>query len=211
MTNGDPPKPGTVRRIEERSSASGPRKRRRARDVNDVQIDPFYIVAPTPLADELSRVLKHGDTFAVFDHYGDITPTGLGEEGLYHEGTRFLSCLVLALGKNRPLLLSSTVKEDNDLLAVDLTNPDLFRDGQVLIPRGTLHLFRSKFLWQGVCYERLRVRNYGLATIAVSFSFHFEADFADIFEVRGTKRPRKGRHLEPVVEGSAVVLGYEGL
>src|SRR5262249_36067479 len=74
-----------------------------------------------------------------------------------------------------------------------------------------LHLFRSKFLWQGVCYERLRVRNYGLATIQTSFSFHFEADFADIFEVRGTRRPRKGRQLEPVVEDRAVVLGYEGL
>ena len=185
--------------------------RRRSLKTPAGEEDPFYIVATSPLADEQTRVLKHSDTFAVFDHYGDLTPTGLGEEGLYHEGTRFLSCLVLVLGKNRPLLLSSTVKEDNDLLAVDLTNPDLFKDGQVLIPRGILHLFRSKFLWQGACYERLRIRNYGLVTIQASFSFHFEADFADIFEVRGTKRPRKGRHLEPVIEESAVVLGYEGL
>jgi hypothetical protein len=31
-----------------------------------------HIVAPASLADEQTRVLKHGDTFVIFDHYGDI-------------------------------------------------------------------------------------------------------------------------------------------
>src|SRR5438874_12297763 len=97
--------------------------RDRARDPSGK--DPYYIQAASPLADERSRVLKHGDTFAVFDHYGDIKRSGLGEEGLYQDGTRFLSCLLLKLGKNRPLFLSSTAKEDNDVLTVDLTNPDV--------------------------------------------------------------------------------------
>src|SRR5208283_5837425 len=69
----------------------------------------YHILAASCLADERTRVLKHGDTFAVFDHYGDIKPGGLGEEGLYHESTRFLSCLVLELEGGRPFLLSSTV------------------------------------------------------------------------------------------------------
>src|SRR5262249_6200902 len=62
------------------------------------ETDPFYILAASPQADEQSRVLKQGDTFAVFDHYGDIKPSGMGEEGLYHEGTRYLSRLLLLLG-----------------------------------------------------------------------------------------------------------------
>jgi glycogen debranching enzyme len=172
---------------------------------------PFYILATSPQADVQTRVLKYGDTFAVFDHNGDITPTGLGEEGIYHEGTRYLSCLVLGLNGSKPLLLSSTVKEDNDMLAVDLTNPDRFRDGQVAIPRGTLHLFRSKFLWEGVCYERIRLRNYGLAAVGASVSLYFESDFADIFEVRGNKRSEKGRLLDPVIEENSALLSYEGL
>src|SRR6478672_12216600 len=90
--------------------------------------DPYYIVAPAPLAGERDRVLKQGDTFAVFDHHGDIRPIGMKEQGLFHEGTRFLSCLILRLGRGDPMFLSSTVKEDNALLAVDLTNPDI-RDG----------------------------------------------------------------------------------
>src|SRR5262249_11579714 len=172
---------------------------------------PFYILAPSPTADEQTRVLKDGDTFAVFDHYGDVKPSGMGEEGLYHEGTRYLSCFLLGLGKDRPLFLSSTVKDANDLLAVDLTNPDLARDGRVAVPRGTLHLSREKFLWDGACYERLRLRNYGLAPIEATLFFLFEADFADIFEVRGTRRPRRGGPRPRTVEGGAVVLAYEGL
>src|SRR5262249_17236401 len=51
----------------------------------------------------------------------------------------------------------------------------------------------------------------GLAPIQASFSLYFGADFADIFEVRGTRRPRRGRLLERTVEDGAAVLAYEGL
>src|SRR6476661_3947825 len=75
--------------------------------------DPYYIVAPAPLAGERDRVLKQGDTCAVFDHHGDIRPVGMKEQGLFHEGTRFLSCLALRLGRGGPLFLSSTVNQEN--------------------------------------------------------------------------------------------------
>jgi glycogen debranching enzyme len=171
----------------------------------------FYILAPAPYADEHTRVLKQGDTFAVFDHYGDITTGGLREQGIYHQGTRFLSSYVLVLGQDRPLFLSSTVKEDNDVLVADLTNPDMHREGRVLIPRGTLHIFRAKFLWQGSCYERLHFKNYGLAPLKLSFLLHFEADFADVFEVRGMKRQQRGRYLEEPAAAASAVLAYQGL
>src|ERR671935_1929819 len=89
------------------------------------EVDPYYILASSPAADEHGLVLKQGDTFAVFDHFGDVKPTGLGEEGLYHEGTRYLSCLLLGLEQARPMFLSSTVRRDNVALTVDLTNPDI--------------------------------------------------------------------------------------
>jgi glycogen debranching enzyme len=173
--------------------------------------NPFYIQTPSGLADEQSRVLKYGDTFAVFDHLGDIKPTGLGEEGLFHNGTRHLSCLLLLLDQHRPLFLSSTVKEDNVLLTVDLTNPDLVRGDQIAIHRGTVHIFRSKFLWRAACYERLRFNNFGMADVEVNFSLHFRADFVDIFEVRGSHRNRRGRYLPALIDGSEAMLTYEGL
>src|SRR5580704_11386768 len=107
----------------------------------------YHILAPAPVADERIRILKHGDTFAVFDHRGDIKPGGLGEEGLYHSGTRYLSCLVLELEGGRPFFLGSNIRDENDLLNVALTNPDLLRDGQLRLPLGTLHLSVKKLLW----------------------------------------------------------------
>src|SRR5262249_53071792 len=158
-----------------------------------------HIQAPASVLDEQTRVLKHGDTFVVFDRYGDIKPGGLGEEGLYHEGTRYLSCLLLELEGGRPFFLSSTVREENDQLAVALTNPDLLRGGRVWVPLGTLHLALKKFLWQGVCYQQLRVKNHGLQPVATSLALHFAADYADIFEVRGMKRQARGTDLPPEV------------
>jgi glycogen debranching enzyme len=173
--------------------------------------DPFYILASASLADERARVLKHGNTFAVFDHFGDIVPAGLCEQGLYHDGTRFLSCFVLELGRDRPLFLSSTIKEQNDLLTVDLTNPDIAGSDDVVVPRGTLHIFRSKFLWAGASYERLEIRNYGLDPVQVAFTLYFKADFVDIFEVRGTRRARRGESLPAEIESGSATLAYRGL
>ena len=171
----------------------------------------YHILAATSVADERTRVLKHGDTFAVFDHYGDIKPGGLGEQGLYYEGTRFLSCLLLILEGRRPFFLSSTVRDENDQLTVALTNPDLLRDGQVRVVLGTLHLSIRKFLWHAACYEQIRIKNHGLETVESTITLHFAADFADIYEVRGLKRKLRGEYLQSEVTRDGVVLGYRGL
>src|SRR5262245_21747566 len=174
--------------------------------------EQFYIQATSSRADDRTRVLKHDETFAVFDRFGDVQPVGLGEQGIYHQGTRFLSGLELRVGGRRPLLLSSTVKQENDLLTVDLANPDLKNEaGQIVLPRGTVHVFRSKFLWRGACYERLRITNFGLEPVETELTLDFVADYADIFEVRGSKRPRTGRRLEPVIDAKTTTMAYEGL
>jgi glycogen debranching enzyme len=179
--------------------------------LHDVKPTQFYIATKSPPADERNRVLKYGKMFAVFDRFGDIERVGLGEEGIFSEGTRFLSELALYIGNQRPLLLSSTVREDNSLFTADLTNVDITRNGQVVIPRGTVHVTRSKTLWRGACYEQLRISSYALSAISIPITVQFSADFADLFEVRGTKRARKGQHLEPQVKRDSVALSYRGL
>src|SRR2546430_16062327 len=98
--------------------------------------DAYYILATSTRVDDRRRVLKHGDTFGVFDRYGDIENVGPPEFGIYHHDTRYLSRLTLRLGSYRPLLLRSTGKGDNAVLTVDLTNPHLPPpDGLVAPPR----------------------------------------------------------------------------
>src|ERR1700704_2502056 len=137
----------------------------------DLRTDQYQIVAFSSLIDEHIEVLKQGDTFGLFDQYGDIRSHKTASHGLYHEGTRFLSCFELTINGERPLLLSSMVKEDNILLNVDLTSPDMTDQGQVEIPRGALHVSRARFLSEGRCFERLRVHNYSLLPIPVHLSF----------------------------------------
>src|ERR1051325_7083278 len=171
----------------------------------------FYIRSSSARVEVRTRVLKQGDMYAVFDRFGDIETFGTGELGLYYQDTRFLSRQTLKLGKDRPLLLSSTVREDNAVLAVDATNPDVWRDSEIIVPRGTIHVFRSKILWNKACHERLRIHNYGRAPVDFVLPIYFDADFADIFELRGMQREHHGRRLEPEITADGLVLGYEGL
>jgi glycogen debranching enzyme len=170
-----------------------------------------HVLAASSVTDERTRVLKHGETFALFDHYGDIKPGGLGEEGLYHDGTRFLSLLLLDLEGGRPFFLNSTVLDENDQLAVALTNPDLLRGGRIHAPLGTLYIGIRKFLWRGVLYQEMKVKNLGLEEVASALTLRFAADYTDIFEVRGMKRLARGEDLSPDVGPDRVVLGYRGL
>ncbi len=174
--------------------------------------DRYQIVASAARGTEVTRVLKDGETFAVFDRHGDLRTVGLGEQGIYHLGTRHLSRFELRLFGHRPLLLSSTVREGNDLLTIDVTNPDLVSSEGEAIARDLLHVFRAVFFWKGVCYQRLRVTSYAQRPIEVPLHLAFGADFADIFEVRGTVRPHgRGRVQPPRVETDRVVLIYTGL
>lgn len=171
----------------------------------------YYILSTSSLADVRTCVLKNGNTFAVFDRRGDIELLGQGVQGVYHNETRYISKWVLRIGNQRPLLLSSAVREDNASLTVDLTNPDMAGDGQVFIPRGTLHIERTKFLWKSTQYERLRIRNYSVTPVRITISIQFAADFADIFEVRGIRRERRGQKWPAKVTRREVLLAYKGL
>jgi glycogen debranching enzyme len=171
----------------------------------------YYIATSQSPTDDRARVLKYGRTFLVFDRLGDVQTTGMGEQGLFFEDTRHLSELVMLLWGTRPLLLSSTVETSNFRFTGDLANLDVSRDNQVVVPRGTLHVLRSRFLWSNTCYEEIEFVNHGLSDLFVPFRTTFDADFADIFEVRGMHRARRGTRLPTELEEQSAVLSYEGL
>ena len=179
-------------------------------DVIQVE-DQFYIHAESSLADTRTLVLLHNDTFAIFDRYGDVQPVGLGQQGLFYQETRYLSRLELLIQGHKPLLLSSVIGEDNVMMTVDLTNPDMELPSGVSLPRGTLHLYRNKFLADGVCFDQITIHNFADHIVETELCFDFGADFRDIFEVRGQKRQHRGHYLPEETERGGVVLAYEGL
>jgi glycogen debranching enzyme len=171
----------------------------------------FYVTAGWPPVEERIRVLKYGSMFSVFDRYGNIRSSGLGEHGIYYRGTRYLSRLMLSLGDTPPLFLSSAVRLDNALFSADLTNLDIFSEDRIILARGSVHLVRSRLLLEGVCYEQLRITNYGTTQVRLPVRVEFGADFADIFEVRGVRRQMRGTRLPDLVEEDRVTLQYLGL
>jgi glycogen debranching enzyme len=172
--------------------------------------EDHHIVGSSAHETEGSRVLKHGDSFLVVDRFGEMH-TGLrGEQGLYYRGTRFLSKLRLRIGKRQPMFLSSSVLENNLLLAVDLANPEM-HDERGTVGHGTVHLSRRALLEDGAYYERIHLHNYGSQPARLPLRIELDADFCDIFEVRGMQRKLRGELLEPEHDRSRLRLRYRGL
>jgi glycogen debranching enzyme len=181
-----------------------------AADVEAIPEAPFHIPA-TELATRARCTLKYGDTFAVLDSHGDIGASAGGPDGLFHNDTRFLSRLTFSLNGCEPLLLGFSMRDDNSMLSVDLTNAAIIVDGQTTIAQQTLHIVRTIFLWRDQAYQRLAVRNYGDHTVDLSFAINFDNDFADLFEVRGLRRKRRGVATAEVPSPDQAVLSYLGL
>jgi glycogen debranching enzyme len=170
---------------------------------------PFYISARGQ-ASRTRRTLKQGDTFVVLDSHGDIGASAGGEDGLFHCDTRYLSYLEVVLDGLQPLLLGSNLRDDNSMLTVELTNPDIFTDGHIALQKDTVHVTRSIFIWEDIAYQRLNVRNYGDAEVTMRATIYFGSDFADIFEVRGSKRRQRGVISRRVAASDQVVITYIG-
>jgi glycogen debranching enzyme len=149
--------------------------------------------------------------FAVFDCLGDLQPNGPNQQGLFYKDARHLSKSVLRLAEKRLTLLSSAVRDDNALLAVDLTNAVIYGPTGEELPAGSLHFHRTIFLWKNVCHESIEIHNYGPTVASFELLMEFAADFTDIFELRGCQRTRHGRMLEPKVGRSSITFAYEGL
>ena len=157
---------------------------------------------------ETLMALKDADTFLVADHWGDVKN---GADGLFDRDTRLLSHFVLTVGRARPSRLSSGVTEDNVFFTCHSTNRPLPPMGGRSAPAGVLHLERRRFLWGKRLFERVRMVNHGIEDILLPLSFEFGADFADIFQVRGTLRAKQGRHHPPTMDGRRVSFSYTGL
>jgi glycogen debranching enzyme len=182
----------------------------RMHSIDSVAETPFYIPA-TGAAAKPRHCLKYGDTFIVVDNNGDIGVTAGSADGLFNNDTRFLSRLELLIGAQQPLLLGSNARDDNTLLTIDLTNPDMYSKQRNVLEKDTIHIVRTMFVWHDAAYQRLKISNYGGRTVNLPLSFQFDNDFADLFEVRGLHRKRRGTMTRERALPGRILLNYLGL
>ncbi|MFA4893919.1 glycogen debranching N-terminal domain-containing protein [Brevundimonas sp.] len=157
---------------------------------------------------EQLMALKDADTFAVADGWGDMRG---GADGLFDHDTRILSRLILTVGSARPSRLSSGVSQDNVYFTCHSTNRPLPPMGGRSAPAGVLHIERRRFVRDRRMFERVRIFNHGIEDMLLPLAVDFAADFADIFQVRGTRRDKCGTTEMPTHDGRRVTFGYVGL
>jgi glycogen debranching enzyme len=157
--------------------------------------------------------LKDNDLFLVADTLGNIsgamTDDVAASMGLFCADTRFLNRLDLQISGRSPVLLSSTA-EKGFILNVLCTNPRL----SDRIPADTVGIRREMVL-NGGLFEEIELCNYGTQPIQFQISLSFNADFVDLFEVRGTQRDCQGQRLQQqpndISQQKQLVLAYQGI
>jgi glycogen debranching enzyme len=173
---------------------------------------PIPIVKATDLGSV--QVLKHGNLFLLTDQFGDIHSDSRGL-GLYRDDTRLLSCCVLRVGGERPVVLQGSTGA-NYRGVIQLTNPtldrnpnDKIRPGKSLMGR-KLGITRERLINGDALEERLHIVNFAEHDEQVEIFIELADDAADIFEVRGF--PRDRGTLLPIVAGpSQLAFRYDGL
>ena len=157
---------------------------------------------------EQMMALKDADTFVVADIWGDMKG---GADGLFDRDTRLLSRFVMTAGLSRPSRLSSGISQDNVFFTAHSTNRPLPPMGGRSAPAGVIHIERRRFVRDRRMFERVRMVNHGVEDVLLPVAFDFAADFADIFEVRGSPRPKRGTQETPTADGRRVLFRYLGV
>jgi glycogen debranching enzyme len=163
-----------------------------------------------PIVGEIERLVRaRGSMFLVTTRHGDVAPASARELGLFYHDTRFLSHYELEIRDRHTVRLSAETSHPAynqvDLMLSDIMHEELLED-----PKNFVHIRRRQIL-DGGFIEELVFTNFLMRACDIDVVLHFAADFADIFEVRGAQRPKRGVVHKPRVEGSSVVLTYDGL
>lgn len=187
------------------------RRRRRAPAVLKVGSD-FYVLASSLASRRPTRVLCCAKSFVIFDAAADIPQAPLEALGFFYDDTRYLNHFELRIAGKPPHLLNSYISHEYAELCANLTNTDLHsRTGAIKLGRDSIQVDGRWALDGPILIYCLKIRNYNLSAISIPIQVDFGVDFADLFEVRGVKRTRRGTFLAPENGDGSVKFRYHGL
>ena len=172
----------------------------------------YYLLASSLASRRASQVLANGRSFAVFEATGDIVDSPLEALGFFNCDTRHLSRFEMLIAGAEPHFLNSYLSDDRAQFRATLTNSDLGEPRSPnWLPRNSIRVDRGWVLNSAALYHQLTLRNYFGRAVEIEIDFFYGADFADVFEVRGLRRKRRGQMLNPSADGSRMKFCYEGL
>ncbi len=170
-----------------------------------------FLISSSNGSGRAHEILKHDDAFAVIDTHGDIGAFGDRGNGFFHNDTRYLSRLELLVAHNAPLLLGSASDATDLQLCADLTNPDVYAEGALVLRKDAIHIYRTSYVRDNAIRQRLHFTNHSSEDVKLAVSLVFDCDFSDIFEVRGMRREKRGTVNRQIQSPQSVIYAYKGL
>jgi glycogen debranching enzyme len=154
--------------------------------------------------------LIDGKTFSAANVSGDIYPPGSPDVGFFHDDTRFLSHLELRIGGHRTVVLSAAT-EKTFSAQIELTTGNITLRDSFDLPENTVHIRREQLLASEIFFDRMTFENFNLTPVDFTVEVLFDADFVDVFQVRGVARQQHGQYYQPIVRDSEIAFYYRGL
>lgn len=153
--------------------------------------------------------LIDGKTFLSTNFSGDIMPPGAPDVGFFHDDTRFLSRLELRVDGYRTVVLSSST-EQTFASQIELTTGQSTLRDTYEIPENTVHIRREQLLHSEILYDYLTFENFNFQELEITIELAYEADYMDVFQVRGVARQELGHYYKPIVQRDCVYFFYRG-
>ena len=154
--------------------------------------------------------LIDGKTFLSTVISGDLMPPGAPDVGFFHDDTRFLSQLELRVGGQRTVVLSAAT-EKTYAAQIELTTGNIALRESYEVPENTIHIRREQLLANDVFFDQITFDNFNLTDVEFEVQVAFDADFVDVFQVRGVAREQCGQHYKPIARGNTLTFYYRGL
>ncbi len=153
--------------------------------------------------------LIDGKTFLSTNIAGDIMPSGAADVGFFYQDTRFLSHLELRVNGRHAIVLSSST-ENTFASQIELTAARATLRESFDLPQNTIHIRRQQLISSEVFFDRFTFLNFNREEVKLSIELWFDADFADVFEVRGIQRPEHGQFYRPMHRDKSIIFCYRG-
>ncbi len=153
--------------------------------------------------------LIDGKTFLATSVAGDIVPPGAADVGFFYEDTRFLSHLEFKLDGHRAVVLSSST-EKTFVSQIELTTGNITMRDSFDLPENTVHIRREQLLACDVLFDRYTFENFNRCPVQFIVEISCNADFVDVFQVRGLARAVHGQYYQPLVERDGLIFSYRG-
>ncbi|CAN1212847.1 amylo-alpha-1,6-glucosidase [Tumidithrix helvetica PCC 7403] len=186
--------------------------------VSEMPIAPWScVIGERPVS---TLTLKDNELFLITDTLGNISAMECRSEGiessmgLFCRDTRFLSRLELQIDGRSPISFSSTARKGFAMTV--LCSNHQIGELEHGIKTETIGIHRELVI-KGGLFEEMQIVNYNTKPISFSLSLSFDADFSDLFEVRGVKRTKRGNllryipNLEKDAKEKEIILAYQGV